>query len=248
MKIVVSLVVVSFLVLGCATIGKAESKDDKLGRYATEYESMDIKTEFSSPMVAPSKNEKAISTYNIGTQFLLENKLTEAEKYLTEAIELDPLFVDAMDHLGIVYRRQERLSEAEGIYLKSIEINNKNKTPYQNLAIVYRMQNRLNDAFEQYKKIIQIDPDDPESYYGIGELFYIVGDYNNSMPFIDKAIELYIDLNSPYVYDAFFYKGMMYFRMNNYEEALKYLEEARKGNPNNIMLEETIDEIKNKKI
>jgi tetratricopeptide (TPR) repeat protein len=247
MKYITLLVLVSFFVFGCATTGKIDSPDNNSG-YTTEYESMDIKSELSVPMVAPTENKKAMEAYNRGTNYLMQNRLNEAERYLKEAIELDPLFVDAMDHLGMVYRRQNRLSEAEGIYLRSIGLNNRNTVPYQNLAIVYRMQNRLNDAFEQYKKIIQIDPDDPEGYYGMGELYYIDGDYDNSMIFIDKTIELYINLNSPYVYDAFFYKGMIYYRINNYEEALKYLEEARKGNPNNATIERTINEIKNKQV
>jgi tetratricopeptide (TPR) repeat protein len=238
MKYITLLVLASFLVLGCATNNNSG--------YTAENESMEIKSDFSVPMVAPTENKKAMDAYNTGTKFMEENKLKEAEKYLKKAIKLDPLFVDAIDHLGIVYRRQNRLSEAEGAYLKSIEINNENKLPYQNLAIVYRLQNRLNDAFEQYKKLIQLDPDDPEGYYGAGELYYIVSDYDNAMTFFDEAIELYLNIKSPYVYDAFFYKGMIYFKENNYEEALKYLEDARKGNPNNATIERTINEIKSK--
>jgi tetratricopeptide (TPR) repeat protein len=76
--------------------------------------------------------------------------------------------------------------------------------------------------------MIDIDEKNPESYYGIGELFYIVGDYEKSIPFFDKAIELYIEQDSMVVYDAFYYKGIIYYRMNNYDEALKYLEEVQK--------------------
>jgi tetratricopeptide (TPR) repeat protein len=239
MKNISLFVIVSFIILGSTTIVKADSEGDQ---------SMDIKSDFLNPIVAPSENEQAIFAYNIGTQHLMENNLDDAEKYLKEAIDLDPLFVDAMDHLGMVYRRQNRLFEAEEIYLKSIEINEGNKVPYQNLAIIYKTQNRLNDAFELYKTMIKIDQNDPEPYYGIGGLFYMVGEYENSMIFFDKAIELYININSPYVYDAFFYKGLIYYRMNEYDEALKYLEEARKGNQNNETLERTINEIRNKKM
>jgi tetratricopeptide (TPR) repeat protein len=240
-------ILISFLTLSCATMGNTQNNGNS-SEYIAEYESMGIKVIDPVPMVAPSENEQAMQEYTIGTQFLNENKLEESEKHLKEAIRLDPFFVDAMDHLGRVYRIQNRLQEAEEIYLKSIEINDKNKVPYQNLAVVYKLQNRLNDAFELYKKMIQLDENDPESYYGIGELFYFVGDYENSMPFFDKAIELYIKTNSTLVYDAFFYKGMIYFRMDEYDQALKYLEEAKKGNPNNTMIEDTINEIKNKKI
>ncbi|MDR1025553.1 MAG: tetratricopeptide repeat protein [Treponema sp.] len=107
--------------------------------YLVEAENMGIKVVGPQrPMVAPSNNEQAMQAYTIGSRFLDENNLTEAERYLTEAIKLDPLFVDAMDHLGMVYRRQNRLDEAEEMYLRSISINDKNAVPYQNLAIVYK--------------------------------------------------------------------------------------------------------------
>jgi tetratricopeptide (TPR) repeat protein len=219
---------------------------DNQSRYRAEYDNLNIKPIEPAAMVSPTENEAAMMAYNIGTYYMRENRLSEAEKYLKEAVDLDPVFVDAMDHLGLVYRRQNRIEEAERIYLKSIELNDRNKVPFINLAVVYRIQGRLNDAFQLYRHLVQIIPDDPEGYYGIGEIFYIVGDYENSMPFFDKAVELYIDLNSPYVYDAFYYIGMIYYEIDEYDKALKYLEGARKGNPNNEALENTINEIRKK--
>jgi tetratricopeptide (TPR) repeat protein len=248
MKNIILVTIAFFLIPGCVTTKNVENGETQ-SRYLTEAENMNIKVVGpEQPIVAPSNNEQAMQAYTMGSRLLRENDLNGAEKYLKEAIGLDPLFVDAMDHLGMVYRRQNRLDEAEEIYLRSISINDKNLVPYQNLAVVYRLKNRLNDAFELYKKMIAIDENNPESYYGIGELFYIVEDYEKSMPFFDKAIELYIDQNSTVVYDAFYYKGMIYYRMNNYDEALKYLEEVQKVNPNNQTLEKVINEIKNKKM
>jgi tetratricopeptide (TPR) repeat protein len=248
MKNVMLVVVISFLMLSCATTETIENVEAQ-SEFSTEAENMTIKVVGpEQAIVAPSRNEQAMQAYTTGTIFLRENNLNEAEEYLKEAIELDPLFVDAMDHLGMVYRRQNRFDEAEEMYLRSMGINDKNIIPYQNLAIVYRIKNRLNDAFELYKKMIDIDEKNPESYYGIGELFYMVGDYEKSIPFFDKAIELYIEQDSTVVYDAFYYKGMIYYRMNNYDEALKYFEEVQKIDPNNQTLEKIINEIKNKKM
>ena len=243
MKRYVFLVLTICLLSSCTTTESIENNENPPGN-----ESMEIKVVGpETPMVAPSNNKQAMLAYNTGTRLLRQNRFNEAEKHLKEAIELDPLFVDAMDHLGMVYRRQNRLREAEEIYLRSIEINKENKVPYQNLAVVYRLQNRLDEAFELYKTLIQLDENDPEPYYGMGELYYSAGNYENAMSCFDKAIELYVNIKSPYVYDAFFYKGMIYYRINDYDNALKYLEEARKGNPNNETIERTISEIKNRK-
>jgi len=258
MKLTVFIVAV-FILVGCSSEKKAEvspnkgsdtyNSDDIEKNEQNDYIAEDeqgVKTAFLSPGIVSSKNEQAQISYNLGTRCLRENRLEEAEEYLKEAIDLDPLFVDAMDHLGMVYRRQNRLPEAEEIYLKSIEINNTNKVPYQNLAIVYEMQNKLNDAYQLYKKILQLDENDPEGYYGIARLFLNVEEYQKAIPYFDKAIELYIENNSPYVYDAFHGIGLAYYGMNEYDEALMYLEEALIGMPDNAGIKKIINEIRNK--
>jgi tetratricopeptide (TPR) repeat protein len=244
MRIFILFVTLFFLVLGCTTKKSIENQEEA-SRSVTESESMIMKIAGDRPMVAPSQNIQASTAYKKGTKLLDENKLDEAEKYLKKAIQLDPLFVDAMDHLGMVYRRQNRLDEAKEIYLKSIAINDKNIVPYQNLAIVYRLQNKLDDALELYKKMINIDENDPEPYYGIGELLFITANYENALPFFDKAFELYADQNSPLVYDVLYYNGIIYYKTKNYEEALKYLEVVQKRNPNDTVVKTIINDIKN---
>jgi tetratricopeptide (TPR) repeat protein len=241
--IILSIAMYSLLFCYLPTLN-AQSQDNQSG-YATEYENMDIKTIGPTAMVSPTKNEKAMIAYNNGTSLMYQNRLDEAEILLKEAIDLDPFFIDAIDHLAIVYRKQNRFEKAEEMYLKSIELNDKNIVPFLNLAVIYRIQSRLNDAFQLYRHVVQVHPNDPEGYFGIGTIFYIVGNYENSMPFLDKAIELYIDQNSSLVYDAFYYKGMIYYRINEYDEALRCLEEAKKGNSNNEALEKIINEIRN---
>ena len=212
-------------------------------RIQTEQENMQIITIDPVPMVAPTENIDAMNAYNSGTLYMRDGMLEEAEDYLSLAIELDPFFVDAMDHLGIVYRRQNRLEEAEAMYLRSIEINSQNKVPYQNLAVVYRLQNRLNEAFELYRMLIILDENDPEGYYGIAELFFIVGQNENAMPFIDRAIQLYYAAGSPLLLNAFYYKGMLLYRMENFDEALLFLQAAREAHPNNATLNNALNDI-----
>lgn len=73
---------------------------------------------------AQTTSEEAETNYSKGSDYLKKDMLDKAEKYLLKALEYDPLFIDAMDHLGLVYRRQKRYDDAVQIYLKSISTNN----------------------------------------------------------------------------------------------------------------------------
>ncbi|MDR0464326.1 MAG: tetratricopeptide repeat protein [Treponema sp.] len=205
---------------------------------------MTIFTIDPDPMVREPVSEEAMSAYVTGSNLMSQNRLEEAERYLLRALELDPEFVDAMDHLGIVYRRLNRLPEAEMMYLRSIRTNDSNRVPYINLAVVYRMQGRLNDAFELYRKLIEIDSNDPEGYFGIGTIFFLVENFEASLVFFDAAIAIYSAYNSPYIYHAYHYKGLIYYYMKNYEEALWYLQEVQNSDMNVDGLTDIINDIR----
>lgn len=239
-------ITICFLVLVFIAAPKAESQENQ-PEYNTEFESINIRTVDSVEMAGQTENVQAMAAYILGTNLMRQNELDLAEKLFIEAISLDPKFVDAIDHLGIVYRRQNRLEEAEAMYLRSIELNKENTVPFINLAVIYRIWGRLNDAFQLYSHVVQIQPNYPEGYYGMGEWLYIAGNYEYAIAFFDRAIELYNEINSPVVYDAYYYKGMILYSFNEYDEALYYLEEAKKGNPNNKTLLNTINEIKKRK-
>jgi tetratricopeptide (TPR) repeat protein len=237
-------IIVCIFLFNITSILNAESQDDQ-SLYTTENESLEIRTIDPVPLLYPTENEEAMVAYNAGTHLMSQNRLNEAEELLLKAIELDPTFVAAIDHLGIIYRRQNRLDEAEAMYLRSIKINSMNVVPFLNLAIIYRIRGRINDAFQLYRHVIKTHPNNPEGFFGIGAIFFDVGNYEYSMVFINRAIELYMELNSSLIYNAFYYKGMIYFRTGDYDEALFYLEASRRGNPNNEpLVEQTINEIK----
>ncbi len=233
-KIAVAVIIFVIILSGCATTNTG-----------TQY-AEDAKFIPPTDMVSGTQNKEAMKAYNKGSQLMYAGKYNEAEPYLKKAVNLDPDFVDALDHLGIVYRRQNRYEEAEEVYLRSISLNETNIVPVMNLAVVYRNMNRLEDAFEMYIKLTKIDPDNPEGYYGIGELFQMVEGYESSILFFDASIELYQQLGSDLVYDAYYYQGLNYYYLDEYDYALEYLELAREYHKGNKQLQELIDNIKSR--
>ena len=80
----------------------------------------------TAPLVSPTPYSDAADAYNTGLTYLNSYDNENAEKYFLKAIEIDPNFVDAMDNLGVAYRRQGKLEQAEEIYLKSLSMRGNN--------------------------------------------------------------------------------------------------------------------------
>jgi len=196
-------------------------------------------------MVSPTDNIEAMEAYNAGNALLRQRNFLEAEAFFLKAVELDNLYVDAMDHLGLVYRNLGKYKDAEYWYLKSIEINPNNLVPYMNLAMAYRFQGRFEDARQIYLRAQKIDPNDPEPYFGIGVLYQLAGQYRASIDFINVAAQKYDERNSLLIFDSFYVQGENYYYLREYEEALKLFRAAIIHHTDNIAIQNRIKEIEN---
>ncbi|MDR2626400.1 MAG: tetratricopeptide repeat protein [Zoogloeaceae bacterium] len=198
-------------------------------------------------MVSGMQNQAALRAYQEGTRFMHANLLAEAEERLLAAIELEPDFVDALDHLGIVYRKQQEYAKAEKVYLRSIEIDPENTVPYANLALIYRLQERLDQAIQVYETLMQRFPDDPESYYGLGQIHSQRGDYKKSIGYLDQAIEKYRAIDSPYIYHAYAIQAENHYALKENGEALMYYMLISLAYPEDPHCKGRIEELENSK-
>jgi tetratricopeptide (TPR) repeat protein len=82
----------------------------------------------------------------------------QAEKYLKEAIEVDPGFPWLYNGMGSVYLEQRKFKEAEEEYKKAIELDQNFAIPHYNLGIIYRKQGKLEEAKREYEEALKLDP------------------------------------------------------------------------------------------
>ncbi|GHV72165.1 hypothetical protein AGMMS49928_28220 [Spirochaetia bacterium] len=179
------------------------------------------------PSELSTTNEEAKRLYDIGSSLIRDGKVEEAEKYLTDAIAIDPNFYEAMDHLGLVYKRMNRLSEAENMYLESIKITKENIVSYMNLANIYSMQGNVPGFTEALLRALAIDPNNPDPYFQLGNIFTLRKQFDLAIGFAKMAIERYNEDDDP-VDLAVSYRmlGLNYFGIRDYENAITYLEKA----------------------
>ena len=132
------------------------------------------------------------------TRLAYQDKLDEAIKFYTEAIELKHDNAIAYNFRGFTYYGISRLKEDETAVKKSLEL-----------------------AIQDLDKAIQFKPDYSEAYGNRGFVHYGAKDYNSAIKDFDKAIEL-----NPTYAQNYIYRSLYYRHLNDNNRALADLNKA----------------------
>ena len=177
-------------------------------------------------ILCPTTDEAARRFYNDATALQKEGQLPEAQESYRKAIAKDPRYCDAMDNLGLLYRRQGDVGNAIYWYKRSIEVKPDNAVAHQNLAVAYGVSGESEKALEEYLWLVRSFPDNPEGHYGLGQCYLAMGQVNKAVAPLQRAEELYRLGSSPLLPDAHYLLGIAFFRLKDYRKAKEYLELA----------------------
>ncbi|MFA7327846.1 MAG: tetratricopeptide repeat protein [Candidatus Kapaibacterium sp.] len=170
-----------------------------------------------------TKNPEAQKYYNSAVDAFRASKPDEAIELYEKAITEDPRFVEAYDNLGRVFRSKNMSDSAIYYYDKSLELFPKGVFANQNKAIVYFYNEDYDKAIDMYKHMIDIIPESPEGYYGLAQVYLQTLDLDEAIESVDKAIELYIENDSPLLGEGYVTKALIYARMEDMPNVKKNL-------------------------
>ncbi|KAL4219888.1 Protein O-mannosyl-transferase tmtc4 [Mactra antiquata] len=92
------------------------------------------------------------------------------EKY-RHAIELNPLYDQAMNNLGNILKDKNELDEAERLLARAVEIRDEFAAAWMNLGIVKMSLKKLEEAERCYFNAIKHRRKYPDCYYNLGNLY-----------------------------------------------------------------------------
>ena len=175
-----------------------------------------------------SKSEKAAAEFRKGNGFLIQDNYVKALPFFQKAVEIDPNFIEAIDHIALCYRRTDDLKNAEKFYKKSLDIAPKGQTAAQNLATVYSLQRKPKEAIQQYQALLDTDLSNPEAYFGIARILLENNTkLDKALELTDKALNIYRITKDPNYKDGLLMKGLIYYYSKDNKNAKKFLEEAK---------------------
>lgn len=142
----------------------------------------------------------------LGIAFQEEGKFHSARKAYTSATRAQKDFAEAWNNLGTVYFMEKKYSHSVKFYQRAIELKGDNATFHINLGISYSRVGKYADAVQEYRTALGIDPkvlteesllgtvihtteSDVKFYFYMAKAFASVGDEENAVHYLRRALE-----------------------------------------------------------
>jgi superkiller protein 3 len=164
-----------------------------------------------------------------GRLLLEQERYSEAEEMLRNAMQSNPAYADAHMLMGSLYASQQNDGEAELAFQRAIEVDPARADGYYTLAQWYETRGRWNEAIQLYHKIAELDSEEAcFAYSRIGYVCHKLGRIDEMRAACARVISLAASVDLP---DRIRLQGLAHFRREEYPEAVLALKQALETSP-----------------
>lgn len=142
---------------------------------------------------------------NRAMQYLIDDKRSDAFRYLRKALELAPELSFLWVNLGAIYRQQDLQQEAETAYRRALELAPDSLIAISNLERVYQALGKVEEAGYFHEVALQFRNRNPYYLYTLAMSAYTAGEYHAAMKNIGQAIRRF-----PGEHRFYFLQGAIY--------------------------------------
>ncbi len=121
---------------------------------------------------------------------LEKDDVKTAQKYLIQAIAVDPTLVLGYHQLGLIYLQQHHYGKAETIYRKLTLSVPEEALYMSNLGVALYHQKKLEEAKQYYKKAVALDSSKGGRFFSVGQICRELNQPQEAIEFLQKAVEL----------------------------------------------------------
>lgn len=129
------------------------------------------------PLLAP----KAKEALDKSLKALSTNKLSEAAKYVAEAVRLAPSHPDVLYAQGFLFLRQLNWVQAQSALEKASQMDPTNGRAFSALGMALVDQGKYDEAVGPLEKSLQLDPGTWETHFALGNAYYYRQQYDQAL-------------------------------------------------------------------
>ncbi len=167
--------------------------------------------------------------FKLGTQHILAEQWTEAERINRLFLAERPDVPEARYHLGLALKGQLKSEEAIAEFRQAIALRPDFPEPWNSLGDTLREMNRLDEALQAMEHALKLRPNFPECLINLGILMRLMNKPNETIKAYRRALEL-----APNSLHAWHNLGLALRQMHRFVEAAQAHQQALKLDPNNV--------------
>jgi tetratricopeptide (TPR) repeat protein len=172
----------------------------------------------------------AEALYGMGSVYLDQGKLAEAQDSFERALNLKPGYPETLpnvwNNLGLVRTRNGRPAEAIPYFQKALQLSPDHLIALDNLGNAYRQLQQWSNARTTFERALQVSPEDPEANYSMGMVFAQMDDSAGAYDYLQRALKL-----RPGYPEALNNLGVLYLRTGRRDQAVASFEECIRTSP-----------------
>lgn len=149
----------------------------------------DAETYYQAALNIYDKYANAWNSYG-SLKFMFKNDIKAAIPMFKEAVELDPMYTEALFNLGFCYQKIALNDSAIFYFNASIESNDQYQRAYIQLAQVELLSGDTNAFFKCQDRLMKAMPESDSPYLDLGTFYIQIGDTNTAFQYWEKAAEL----------------------------------------------------------
>jgi tetratricopeptide (TPR) repeat protein len=129
------------------------------------------------PLLAP----KAKDALDKGLQAIGANKLSDAEKYVAEAMKLAPGHPDVLFVQGVLFLSQRSWAQAQNVLEKASQMDPNSARIFSALGMALTDQGKYEEAIIPLEKSLQLDAGGWETHWALGKAYYYRRQYDQAL-------------------------------------------------------------------
>lgn len=124
-----------------------------------------------------------------------EQRLDDAEAVYRQVFEAQPIYIDALHLLGVIYSQRGDHATAERLIRQALRENPKADTYHNNLGKALQGQGRLEEAADSYRRTIELNPSHVLACNNLGKVYAELGQWDEAVASFRRAVALRPDFN-----------------------------------------------------
>lgn len=168
---------------GTEKIGNAEVSEDELQGFYYYLKTTDFKRYCEETgQSVEDIIDRANTCFREGYAFTDEKRYDEAISKYLEAVELYPLFYEAIDNMAIVKMNMTRWSDAIDDFRWSLEIEPKNVLAEFSIGESYMRLGHLQEAKDQFERALELEAGNPLALDFLAKVELMIAEEGNETP------------------------------------------------------------------